>query len=157
MARKWDGESGRAGVEHEPMVVVLDTSVLVAKHHLGDAHRDRALELMGEILDRKYGMLVVSDLVLTEAVNYSMGRARSCSVAKDLLRDVLGRGGPRWVVLHNVNETLFERSVQLCLEIGASRGLSFTDCTTVVLARALKAEAIASFDSGFDGVARRIH
>ncbi len=138
------------------MAIVVDTNILIAKHSLKDEKRERALEIVADIVEGVHGTPYVSDYVLAEAVNYAVGRARTSRMAFEILEDVLGASGPRWLVLLHIDEGNFAESVTFFRTTGAARGLSLTDCTSVVLAGKYRATRIASFDGGFDGLTERV-
>ena len=138
------------------MAIVVDTGVLIAKHSRKDPNRVRAMEIVGEILEGIHGTPYISDHLLGEAVNYAIGRAKTPRMAMDILDDVLGSKGPRWLVMVQVDDQMFADAIAFFRATGSERGLSMTDCTSVVVARRFRAKRIASFDGGFDGFLERV-
>lgn len=138
------------------MTVILDTGFLLALHNEHDPHYPRACEIAREIMEGAHGQPVVSDYVVAEALNYVTGRSWPAGRSRVLLADLLGRGEEPWMGLVKVDSEVFEAAVRLFEAVGVEKGLSFTDCSSIVLAKSLKAELIASFDSDFDGVLPRL-
>jgi predicted nucleic acid-binding protein len=139
------------------VAILVDTGILVAKHSRTDRQRDRAMEIVAEIVDGLHGTPFLLDAVLVEAVNYAIGRARTPQMALALLDDVLATDGPRWIAVVPSDERLLADAIQFFRTRGAAKGLSLTDCLLVEGARRVKATTIASFDRGFDGFLERIH
>ncbi len=90
-----------------------------------------------------------------EAVTLALARSRRPEPAIRLGEFILGTGeGVRFIGLAYVSARVFLRSWTLFRRL-ASRGLSFTDCTTVDLMRTLRLDELASFDREFDGLVPR--
>lgn len=88
--------------------------------------------------------LVTSDYVLDEALTrwLTTGRARpGLAFVQAVLRS------PRYEVVF-VSRDVFDRTLARAAKL-AGHGLSFTDCTSVVLVTDMRLDAIFSFDSGF--------
>jgi len=137
------------------MTVVVDTSFFVALKSLRDGNHGRAVELFAELLRGEMGAAHTTDFVFAEAVTAVLARTHRHSAAVaigDLVR-LAHRGAPVFP-MHHVTESEF---VDAWAEFRRyrERELSMTDWTSVVVARGLEADAILSFDRGFDGVFAR--
>lgn len=75
--------------------------------------------------------------------------------ALDVGRLILGDAElPRFVEILFVDGNIFNRAWKIFLDYGR---LSFTNCTSVALIKEYEIGLIASFDSGFDGVVKRLY
>lgn len=127
------------------MKIFLDTSALIAYYNEDDSLHDAADEAMskflsGEILLTKF---FTSDYVLDETVTVI-----ECVLGKHDLAIEVGdalRTSPRTMMLH-VDEPTVEASWKL---FRGMRDVSFTDCTSFVLMRALGLQAAFTFDRHF--------
>lgn len=138
------------------MTVIVDTSFFVALKSLRDADHDRAVALFADLLRGEMGGAHTTNFVFSEAVTAVLARARRHSAAVgvgDLIR--LSRDGSPVFPMHHVTEEELEEAWREFRRY-RERELSMTDWTTVVVARHLEAEAVLSFDRGFDGVFTRL-
>lgn len=138
------------------MVVILDTGFFLALRNDRDPFHARALSISKHLLSGEHGRPVVSDYVLAEVLNYLSSRATPAHRIRKTLDELLGRGPEGWIHLVRIEPEMFDAAVALFERLGVPRGLSFTDCSSIVLARALRTSLIASFDSGFDGILARL-
>lgn len=137
------------------MSLFLDTGVIVAFLNERDALHGTALDVLEKAVRGEWGRVVTSDFVFDESVTLTLARTRSPEAAIRVGELILGTGPEgRFVDLAYVSPRAFLRAWVLFSRF-ASRGLSFTDCTSVELVRALEIDAIASFDSDFDGLIPR--
>jgi hypothetical protein len=151
-----DGRNPSAKLGGENVAILLDTGLLVAHYSARDPHKARAQAIIAEILDGKYGTPIVSDYVVLELLNYASSARGSRARLRGVQGHLLAKGEGHWVDLVNIDERLFEESVEFFSRVGAERGLSFTDCSTVALGKALGIETVASFDGDFDGLMSRV-
>lgn len=137
------------------MTVFVDTGVFVAFHNTRDANHREALDLMRRIAEGDFGAAYTSDYVFDEAVTVALVRTGNPGNALAVGGMILGEAiGPFLSVLR-VGEDRFEEAWGLFPRY-AARGLSFTDCTSVALMEAREIDAMASFDSDFDGIVPRL-
>lgn len=121
-----------------------------------DARHQRAVELLGEIRAGAYGAPLTSDYVFDEAVTLSWVRTRRSEVVLRVGHLVLPpRPAARFMDLLFVFPEGFKAAWSLLQEHGGE-GLSFTDWTTVEMARGRNIDLVASFDGGLDGWVNRI-
>jgi predicted nucleic acid-binding protein len=138
------------------MTVLIDSGFLVALHSGTDPHHRRAKLLAQEIMAGRYGQPVISDYLVAELLNYASRKFRFADQIVRMVDEVLGRGREPWLDIAWIDRELFERTVDLYGLLGLERGLSFTDCSSVALARAASISHFASFDGGFDGILARL-
>lgn len=134
------------------MSLVVDTSFFVALKSLRDANHGRAVELFEEILKGERGTAHTTNLVFSEAVTAVLARTHRHGAAVgvgDLV--LLSRDGSPLFPMHHVTAGELLEAWREFRRF-RDRELSITDWTSVVVARALEAEAILSFDRGFDGI-----
>ncbi len=137
------------------MSIFLDTGVFVAFANTRDAKHEEALDIVDGLLEGRWGRGVTSDFVFDEAVTVTFARTRHVETAVLVGETILGTSpAGRIVNLAFVSPRTFLRTWALFRRL-AARGLSFTDCTSLELIRALGIEQIASFDRGFDGIVPR--
>lgn len=137
------------------MSVFIDSGVFAAFHNTGDTNNNRALELMREIAAGGLGSAYTSDYVFDEAVTMALVRTRRPPIALSVGRMILGELTKPFLVVLRVNNEAFREAWTL-FPRHASRGLSFTDCTSIALMRIMGIESIVSFDTSFDGIVTRI-
>jgi len=136
--------------------IFLDTGVLVAFANPEDANDRAGVDIMRGVADRRWGDTYTSDYVLDEAVTVTRRRTRRPERAIHVGRLILGSAEMGWTMgLLFVSPRVFLKSWALFARL-SSRGLSFTDCTSICLVREPRLDAIASFDSGFDGLVARV-
>ena len=138
------------------MSVFLDTGVIVAFDNPSDRNHEMAVQILETAATGLWGDVVTSDFIFDEAVTLALARTRRPEVARRVGSLILGTGPlGRLMGLAYVSPRLFLRAWALFSRL-ASRGLSFTDCTSLELIRSMGISGIASFNRDFDGlVARR--
>jgi len=137
------------------MSVFVDTGVFVAFHNTKDVNHSRASELMRKIVTGRLGSAYTSDYVFDEAVTVALVRTRRPEIALTVGRMILGEFTNPFLVVLRVNGEAFKEAWKLFSQY-AEKGLSFTDCTSVVLMRMRDVESLVSFDTDFDGIVPRI-
>ena len=138
------------------MSLLVDTSFFVAVRSLRDAAHARAIGLFQEILRGEHGAIHTTDFVFAEAVTVALARTRRHSAAVGVGEFMLraGDGRPFFLMHHVTRDELLEAWEEF--RRYRDKGLSMVDWTSVVVARKLEADAILSFDEGFDGVYPRL-
>ena len=107
----------------------------------------------------RYGIPYTSDYVFDEAVTVALVRTRRTDPGVNAGRLILGSkeaGVPAITRLVRVDEQTFYEAWKN-FSTGKKPRLSFTDHTSLVLARFYASGTIMSFDEGFDGLLTRIH
>lgn len=137
------------------MSVFIDTGVFVAFHNTRDVNHSRALELMKNIVTGKLGYAYTSDYVFDEAVTVALLRTRRLETALTVGKLILGELTNPFLMILRVNDEAFKETWKIFQQY-AEKGLSFTDCTSIVLMKMRGVENLASFDTHFDGIVPRI-
>jgi predicted nucleic acid-binding protein len=135
------------------MAIFIDTNVFVALRNADDELHVRSKELMKRTLKGEFGRIFTSDYIIDEAITTALVRTKRHDLAIDIGRYVIET--PRITKLWTTKEpfeTAWERFQQL-----KDKHLSFTDCISLALMEKNNIKQILSFDSGFDGLAQRIH
>ena len=125
------------------MTFLVDTSVLIAYSDQRDErHADAAGLLRRALEDREFGNGYISDFIIDEVLTLAYARSRDKSRTVQLGEFLF----TEFEFVHTSPE-IFKKSWELFQK---STGLSFTDCTLVVLMKTFGIQSLLSFDSGFD-------
>ena len=135
------------------MAIFLDTGIFVAVRNVRDADHGRAAGLFESALRGEFGTVYTSDYVVDEAVTTSYSRTGNFGLAVGVGR--LALDSPRVEKLFTGPEE-FQSSWEKFQGLG-KKPLSFTDCVSLVHMERHGLDKIMSFDSGFDGLATRVH
>lgn len=127
-------------------MIVLDSSFLIAFHNRNDAHHDAAAKAMENLLVGRWGQALLLEYVFLEVVTVLLARR--------------GHQGALRVgaLLLEASEIDFVPCSDFFLDTletfrtQSSGRLSFADAAIVAAARRLKAEHVATFDRGFEGL-----
>ncbi|MEM2959016.1 MAG: type II toxin-antitoxin system VapC family toxin [Candidatus Jordarchaeaceae archaeon] len=139
------------------MSTFIDSGIFVAFHNLRDENHDRALNLIRKAASGEFGIVYTSDYVFDESVTTALIRTNNPSIAQSLGEMILG--GPKtptFIIMLKVDSEIFKKSWELFVKY-AEKGLSFTDCTSIMLIKSRGIDSIISFDSDFDGLVPRIY
>lgn len=134
------------------MTVFVDAGIFVAIRNAADLYNQRSKELMKDALQGNMGKIFTSDYVIDEAITVALARTRRHELAVDVGTYILD--SPRFIKL-TVGEETFNSAWQKFRSL-KGKGLSFTDCTTLALAEKHGIKQVMTFDSGFDGLVKRI-
>ena len=135
------------------MAVFSDTDIFVVLWNADDELRARSKELMKPALKSEFGRVYTSDYGIDEAITTALVRTRRHNLAVDVGKHITE--SPRITKLL-VEKDSFEKSMEK-IQTFMDKPLSFTDCTSLALMEKSRITQIASFDSGFDGLAQRIY
>lgn len=131
------------------LVVLLDTGFILATRNEDDLNHPQARELMKECLTGKFGHIFVSNFVFDETATLTLIRTRDKRLIEDIGKFILD--SPRIKLIH-VSETESFATWELFLKY-YDRGLSFTDCSILVLAKLFEGNIyVATFDDHFKGL-----
>jgi len=134
------------------LAVLIDTGIFVAARNKSDINHERAVDLLRRSLKGEYGTMYTSDYIFDEAVTVALVRTRRPEIAIDIGNFIISSRKLR--VLY-VDRTVFMSAWKIFNEY-ASRGLSFTDATSIAFMRKYEIDYIMSFDRHFDGIVPRI-
>ena len=135
------------------MAIFVDTGVFVAARNVREVDHVKARGLLEQALKGEFGTVYTSDYAVDEAVATSYSHTRNFGLALGVGR--LALGSPR-VEKPFTGGAEFHDSWEKFRGLG-KKPLSFTDCVSLVHMERRGIERIMSFDSGFDGLATRIH
>lgn len=115
------------------MRLFIDTGPLVARYNKDDIHHEEATRTFNEIFSgtTQYTKLYTSDYIVDESITACRSRTRSHKYASDLGESIIGS---KSIVLLRVDQRMFSEAWELFRE-RAEVDLSFTDCTSAVLAK----------------------
>ena len=140
------------------MGVFIDSNIFIAFANKRDRDHARSIELMDSVRKAKFGTPYTSDYVFDEAVTAALIRTGRLDTAVKMGKIILGSKDESITSLARlirVDEKIFSEA-WATFKTGRFKGLSFTDHTILAQLKELKIEALASFDTGFDGLATRI-
>ena len=124
-------------------MIFLDSSFLIAYYNSTDKHKNKALDIMDNLIADKYGTPYISDYVFDEIVTILFVRNKDKSIATtlgEILRESLE--------IINVNEELFGNAWTL-FRNQKDTNFSFTDCTNLAIMQYKGILQIATFDEDF--------
>lgn len=134
------------------MTVLVDTGVLYADHDTDAARHEAAADALSAVYDGEFGQPYVSDYIYDEAVTLTLKRCGSFLPAKRLGERLRGAGQyPDAYELLQVTRPVFENAIEW-FEQYDDQQLSFTDATTIALARHHDVDTVLSFDDDFAGL-----
>lgn len=138
------------------MTILVDTGVLYGDHDIDATRHDAASDALDAVYDGRFGLPYVSDYIYDEAVTLTLTRSGSFPAAKRLGKRLRGVDPyPRTYEMLRVSRAVFADAVEI-FESYDDQVLSFTDATSVALARRHDIDRILSFDDDFDGLVQRI-
>jgi uncharacterized protein len=135
------------------MAVFLDTGVFVGARNARDVNHRAASQLLERALKGEFGTVYTSDYVVDEAVTTALFRTNRFGAAVNVGR--LALDSPRIEKLFT-GPGEFQSSWEKFQKLG-KKPISFTDCVSLTHMERHGVDRIISFDSGFDGLATRIH
>lgn len=137
------------------MSVLVDTGVLYAFHDHDAPRHDTAVRSLEPVFDGQLGQPLVSDYIYDESVTLTLKRTGSGASAIAMGERIRGVGQfPEIYELVHLTPALFSDAVAQ-FERYDDQQLSFTDVTTVTLARERDVDTVLSFDDDFDGIVDR--
>ena len=125
------------------ILIVLDSSFLVAFHNERDVHHEAAKSVFERLLEGEWGPLLLPEYVFIEVVTVLAAR-KNLSVAVSVGTTLLQSREVEFVPCFRY----FIESMDTFKNQGRI-GLSFTDATIVVVCRERGASQVATFDAGF--------
>jgi len=135
------------------MAVFIDTGVFVALRNADDEFHTRSKEIMRSALKGEFGKIFTSDYIVDEAIAIALIRTRRHDLAVDIGKYIIE--SPRILKLWTIKDT-FDVAWEKFKKF-KDRPISFTDCVSITHMEKNSIEQIMSFDSGFDGLVRRLY
>lgn len=103
-------------------------------------------------MQAEFGAIHTSDYVIDEAITTALARTKKLEIAVDIGEYIMCSSR---IMKLRVTDEVFDAAWDKFKSLG-KRPMSFTDCTSLALMEKSGIKSIASFDSGFDGLAKRI-
>ena len=128
------------------MSIILDTSFLIAINDSKDSNHKKANELKPRVRNKEFGQCYISDYIFDEFATFLKAKSFRNSFINEVGNALLSNEEIR---ILRVDENSFFQSWEMFKKM---EKLSFTDCTTIILAKEFSIKKIASFDSDFDKV-----
>ncbi len=129
------------------MAIILDTSYLIALNNDKDIGHHLAKSLSPRIKTKEFGQVYISDYIFDELMTFLRVKSNPEPAIRKIGDALLADDS---LTVLRIDTDSFLKSWELFKK---SSGLSFTDCTIVVIAEAYGIRHIASLDSGFDRIA----
>ncbi len=141
------------------MSILLDTGVWFGALHERDKNHEAAQGILAACMDGAHGPVYTTSDVMDEA--FTLVLARTGQSGWGMVQALGGLVGftdarPTVATVLEVSRTAQEDAWSVFQEHYEGKGLSLTDCTTLVMMEWYGIDAIASFDEGFDGLVERI-
>jgi uncharacterized protein len=124
--------------------ILLDTSFLVASVNERDVNHKVTASLKERIRELEFGRAYISDYIFDEFATFLMAKAFPATTISAVGDALLSNEEVKCLA---ISKEAFDRAWALFKKF---EDLSFTDCTTSILAQAFGIKNIATFDSGFD-------
>jgi predicted nucleic acid-binding protein len=135
------------------MPVLIDTGPLLAYLNTREPHHARAVAMMDAILDGEHGKPLSIDHVLQEGLTFLRTRAKDERVSRRF-SSLFWPEGERPFEWITTDTSTLRAATELHFD-HYDRRLSMTDCILIEHAKRLDA-AVATLDSGFEGLCRTI-
>lgn len=123
------------------MTILLDASFIIAFDNEKDVHHKKAREIWKKIENLSFGQYFISDYIFDEIIGVSLRKTNKEGTVK------LGQNIIASMPIINIDDSVFEQAWKLFEE--NNNGLSFTDCTNVILLDFIDTKKIATFDKAF--------
>ncbi|MDO8642476.1 MAG: PIN domain-containing protein [Candidatus Woesearchaeota archaeon] len=125
--------------------VIVDSNIFIGLWYKGDQHRQKSIDIMNQLLDKKIGKMIVTNYVIVEVINFLMKKVRF----EDLLKAYVSLTDVERIQVMYVDKVMHYEIGRLMAQY---KTLTLTDCSLIVAARELNVPIIYSFDGGFDKV-----
>lgn len=129
------------------MKLFIDTGPIVAYYNMDDTYHQKASEIFQKMSDGSltFADLYISDYIFDEAVTVISTRTGNYDLAIKL-----GNALKNSHIIHmlKVDERIFEMAWRQFIKLKGS-GISFTDCTSIVLMKEYKIKTAFSYDKHF--------
>ena len=124
-------------------MIILDTSFVVSYKIEDDTNHRKAVELMKEIAEGKYGEVIISDYIFDEAVTVILVRSKSLSLAVETGNDLR-----KYANIDKIGNDILDSAWEVFSGQKDTK-FSFTDCTILSMMERKKIVHIATFDAEF--------
>jgi uncharacterized protein len=122
-------------------MIFIDANIFLAHNNINDIHHSRAVELIAEIENGKYGDAFTSDYVFNEVVGVTFRKTGKENAV------LIGNQIKESIFIVKVDEIFLRKAWAFFEE--TKLGLKFIDCTNVILTELTNSKGIATFDKEF--------
>lgn len=139
------------------MSILVDTGVFCGFLNKGDENTEEAEAILAACMDGVHGAVLTTSDVVDETFTLLLARGSPLAHAEQF-RTLVGWGTdePPLASVLEIDQTRRRRAWDAFERHYEEKGLSFTDCTSLVTMRERGIDKIASFDDGFDGLVERV-
>ncbi len=127
---------------------LIDTGIIFSMINEKDENRENGLKFAESIKSEQISP-IITDYIVDELLTRIITKLSIVEAIK--VRDFIESG---YFEFHKIEESEYEETFRIFFKYNQNRrkkkGISFTDCSNVVVASKLSIKQIASFDSGFD-------
>jgi uncharacterized protein len=121
-------------------MIFLDTSFVVAYYNENDEHHFKAVNIMRDLVLKKYGEMIISDYIFDEFVTVMLTRTKNINKTIRYAEDLR-----KFTLLLFVEKILFELSWRI-FKNQKNTKLSFTDCSILAVMEQEGIRNIVTFD-----------
>ena len=126
------------------LAVLLDTSFIIALNNVKDANYKNAQAIKILLKNKESGQSYISDYIFDELVTFLLAKSFPIRSIHEIGDALLAEES---ITFLKVDAEIFQKAWDLFKKFNA---LSFTDCTSIILAQEYNIKNIASFDADFD-------
>lgn len=123
-------------------MIFLDSSFIVAYYNENDEHHRKALEIMEDLKNEKYGETTIDDYIFNECATVLLARLKDLDKTVEICEKIKN------IMIFRVDEDIFEAAWKIFKEQEETK-FSFIDCSTLALMEARVIKNIATFDEDF--------
>ena len=124
-------------------MIFLDSSLIVAYLNEADENHPKALKVVEDISNDKYGNSVITDYIFDEVVTVMLVKTKDLGRVASLGEKLLAVN-----LLLRIDEELFNSAWKIFKQ-QRKPSFSFTDCTTIATCRSNGISNFATFDEDF--------
>lgn len=124
-------------------MIFLDSSFLIAYEVESDQNHQKAVKIMQEIKNNKFGETVISDYIFDETITVTFNKTKN--LEKTIF---VGEALLKSTVFVKIDKEIFQSSWQI-FKSQKNGALSFTDCSTIALMKSKSINSLATFDKDF--------
>ena len=124
-------------------MILLDTSFLVAYFNQRDENHPKVMNIIKDIVEKKFGTLCMTDYIFDETVTVSLIKMKNLDRATRIGDYLL-----KALETIRIEEDVFLEAWKIFHSQKGTK-LGFTDCTTIAAMRYRNIDNIATFDEDF--------
>ncbi len=124
-------------------MIILDTSFIVSYYNTMDSNHAKAVKIMEQLKDNKWGDIFISDYIFDETATVIFSKLKDLGATVKIVADL-----NNFVNMSFIEAATFEGSWEIFKSQKGTK-FSFTDCTTLSLMKNMGIAHIATFDEDF--------